>query len=179
MTDQQIDEEFDANGSIFGDDVDMDEIPDDPNFVPEGVYLCTVTSAVLAKTSKGDKVGLTLKYQIVKGEYEFAFPFMEWLWVPKIARGAKALPEEVRAQSRMMKHFVAYGIPKDEHKTVKPADLVGKFVKVRTKNRKGENDTTRINIVDVISADNDDVLTNDELAENGDDVSGSSIADDI
>jgi hypothetical protein len=167
MTD--IDEEFDANAAIFGDDVDLDEIPDDPNYIPEGVYLCSITGAVLKKTAKGDKVGMTIKYQIIAGEYDSAFPFTEWLWVPRVKPGEKPTPEETRARSRMMNHFLAYGFPKDEHKTIQPSHLVDRQVKVQTRNKKQDDGTSRINIVNVLSVD-DDILTSAEKASGNSDL---------
>src|SRR5690349_19354591 len=107
MSDMVETEELDDN--IFGGSIDIDEIPDNPNHLPEGTYTCRITKAVLKKTNAGDKVGLTLTYQIQDGEYKTMFPFTEWLWVPTSPSGDDGTWtfEETRAQSRLKKRYEA------------------------------------------------------------------------
>lgn len=146
-------------GSIFDDDIDVDEIPDNPNHLPEDVYTCRIANAVLKLTAKKDKVGLTISYQISEGDYSSSFPFTEWLWCPRKRKdeNGEVIPftvEETRANSKLKKRYESFGIGADEFKTTKPKDLIGIYVKVRTKNRT-QDDNERINVVQVLPVDDD------------------------
>lgn len=145
--------------AIFGGNIDLDEIPDDPNYLPEDVYTCRITKAVAKATANGDKVGLTITYQITEGEYSSAFPFTEWLQIPQIPRkkdGSLTRPltvEEKKQFSRLKNHFTAYGFGADEILSVKPDALIGRYAKVKTSNKKQDDGTTRISIRAVMSVD--------------------------
>lgn len=146
------DEDLDLTGAIFGDDVDIDDIPDNPNHLPAGTYLCKIVDATLKLTRSKDKVGLTIKYQISEGEYSANWPFTEWLWVPR-SKPEDRTPEETRAFSRLKGHYKAYGFGADEMKKVSAKDLLGRMVLVTTKNRNENSSDEQIQIVNVQSPD--------------------------
>lgn len=149
--------EIGLDESIFDDDIDVDAIPDNPNHLPEDTYLCRITKAVLKLTAKKDKIGLTLTYQITEGKYAVMFPFTEWLWCPRKPKDAgpdfEWSPEEIRANSRLKKHFEAAGFGADEYRKTKPSELIGKYILVRTKNKKDSDDMERVNVAGVLSPD--------------------------
>lgn len=143
-------------GSIFDGalDINIDEIPDNPNHLPEDVYTCRVTKAVMALTKKKDKVGLTITYQITEGPFKTSFPFSEWLQVPR-SSDIHTEDDKVEAQrmlSKIKNRYIAMGIPADEMKDVQTQDLLNRLVKVRTKN-KTQDGTERINISSVMAVD--------------------------
>lgn len=149
-------DDIDLDGALFDDSLEIDEIPDNPNHLPDDVYTCQVMNAELKLTANKDKVGITLKYQIVDGPYSTAFPFTEWLWVPRAKKDpetGKLIPftvDEQRANSRLKKHFIAAGFGADEMKGKGAKDFLGKFMKVRTRNKKDNNGMDRPNVVDVM-----------------------------
>jgi hypothetical protein len=158
MTDVTETEEI--TGSIFDDEIDVDEIPDNPNHLPEDVYTCRISNAVLKPTAKKDKIGLTISYQISEGDYASSFPFTEWLWCPRRQRdeAGELIPftvEETRANSKLKKRYTAFGIGADEFKTTGPKDLIGLYVKVRTKNVT-QDDNERIKVVQVLPVGDDE-----------------------
>jgi len=149
MSDFSYLEDLDLEGTIFTDDVEIDEIPDNPNHLPEDTYTCQITEASMGLTNKKDKVGLTIKYQIVEGAYSTAFPFTEWIQVPVKAPGQEEwTPEQIKMQSRIKKHYEAAGFGADEMKGIKPSMMIGRILKVTTKNKK-DGDFERINIFSV------------------------------
>jgi len=160
MTDAVETSELDD--SIFGDDVDIDDIPDNPNHLPEDIYVCRISKAVMKPTNAGDKVGLTLTYQIIEGPYSSSFPFTEWLWIPKVEKGVELTVEEIRANSRLKNHFISAGFGADEIRGKKPRDLIGKVLKVKTRNKMDKDKNERINISNVMAAEDGHVSGSDE-----------------
>jgi hypothetical protein len=161
--------------SIFDDDIDVDEIPDNPNHLPEDTYTCRIIKADLKPTKNGDKIGLTLNYQITEGPYSTAFPITEWLWCPRkprkedgsVDKDYEWTPEETRANSRLKKHFLAAGYGIDEVRKTKPSELIGKYIKVRTKNKTDDSGMERVNVAGVLAVSSGDGL--DEFAGKNDD----------
>lgn len=157
---------------IFGDDVDIDDIPDNPNHLPEDTYICRITKAEMRPTkNNAQKIGLTITYQIDEGEYASAWPFTEWLEVVR-KKVEDCNPDEKKAYSRMKKHFKAWGYPADSFKGVKPADLVGKYCKVRTRNKKDKDDPTieRINVTGVFLVDDSSGESLNDFTEDDNDI---------
>jgi len=95
----------------FFDGVDIDDIPDNPNELPNNTYKFRVTSAKFGKTQAGDKYGITFKYQIIEGAWSSFFPLTEWLRVPE-----KDMPkdEKKRFLSYLKQRFVAFGFAPEE-----------------------------------------------------------------
>lgn len=160
-------DENELTGSIFDDDVDLDEIPDNPNHLPADVYTCQITKAILKKAKSG-KIGLIITYQIKEGPYNSFWPFTEWLWAPRraemLADDEKDRVSAMRANSTIKKRYVAFGIPADEMKKTEPKDLVGLMVRVQTFNKNEDdqdgNAVERIKIRNVMSA--EDYVGSDE-----------------
>lgn len=112
-------------------DVEIDDIPDDPNALPNNTYKFKVTSAVFAKTktdpSKPDKVikdGITFKYQIVEGAWSSFFPLVDWVQVPD--KNTKA-DEVSRMLSALKMRLLAFGFTVEEIKDFSP-DMVSDCV---------------------------------------------------
>lgn len=135
------------NDDIFGADIDIDEIPDNPNYIPDDVYLARVTKSVMKPTNAKDKVGITISYQIIEGDYSSAFPINEWLQVPQIAKGEKPTVDDMRMLSKIKLRVISFGFGVDELKGLKPRDYIGREVKIKTVNRKDkQSDEMRPNI---------------------------------
>lgn len=96
--------------SFFG-DIDIDDVPDNPNELPNNTYKFRVISAKFGKTRAGDKVGITFKYQIVEGSWSSFFPLNEWVRVPE-----PTLPEDERERmlSYLKMRLLAFGFTPEE-----------------------------------------------------------------
>lgn len=120
----------------FFKNVSVSDIPDDPNYIPDGLYRMKVLTAETKATNSGDKKGLNIQWQIVEGNYQAAFPVWEWVWIPEIEEGREELTfEENRAFSRLVQHFNAMGFGADELDDLKDDDLIGREANVRLKNK--------------------------------------------
>lgn len=145
MSDDTATEEL--TGSIFDDDIDVDDIPDNPNHLPEDTYICRVAKAVLKPTANKDKIGLTISYQIIEGPYRTMFPFTEWLHVPRKSE-IETEEDKVKAarnNAKLKQRYIAFGIPADEFKSTTPQDLLNREVMVKTQNKK-QDGQERINV---------------------------------
>ncbi|MFE1914999.1 hypothetical protein [Streptomyces anandii] len=98
----------------FFDSVNVDDIPDNPNELPNNTYKFQVISAVLDKTKNGDKTGITFKYQIIEGPWSNFFPIVDWVRVPD----GNVKPDEVqRMLSYLKMRLLAFGFSIDEIQT--------------------------------------------------------------
>lgn len=66
--------------SLFDNDLNWDEVKDDPFFKPDGVYVCSITEAVKRASKKGGR-GLSLTYTINEGEKK-GQRIQEWKTIP-------------------------------------------------------------------------------------------------
>ena len=153
-------------------DVEVDDIPDDPNELPNNTYMFKVTSAVIAKTKanpnkpeKAIKTGITWKYQIIEGAWSTFFPLSDWVQCPD----ENTKPEEVtRMLSNIKMRLLAFGFSVDEIKDFGPemiTETVGRNFYGTTYLRKDkETQRTNININKFKPIDDDDVdlMGNDE-----------------
>lgn len=159
MTENNTDE---ISGSIFDDDVDLDEIPDSANHLPADTYFCRVTKAILKKSERTGKIGLIISYQVSEGPYSTMFPITEWLWAPRgkdiRSDDEKVRVDAIRANAKIKERYVAFGIPADEMKSAEPKDLIGAFVRVKTYNKDEKdqdgNQQERIKVQKVMPAEN-------------------------
>ena len=90
----------------YFDDVDANEIPDNPNELPNDTYKMKVISAKLAPTNAGDKTGITFKYQIIEGPWSTFFPISDWVQVPD---GKMPKDERTRHLSNLKMRLLAWG----------------------------------------------------------------------
>lgn len=105
--------------------VDVDDVPDNPNELPNNTYKFQVTSAVLKPTNSGDKTGITFKYQIVDGSWSNFFPLVDWVRVPD----GNSKPDEVnRMLSYIKMRLLAFGFTPDEIQEFGP-EMVDKCIK--------------------------------------------------
>lgn len=95
----------------FFDSVNVDDIPDNPNELPNNTYLFQVTSAELKPTKDGSKTGITFKYQIIEGAWSTFFPLVDWVRVPDANCKADEIP---RMLSYLKMRLLAFGFTPDE-----------------------------------------------------------------
>lgn len=128
----------------FG-DVDIDDIPDNPNELPNNTYLFQVTAAEVGPNKAKDKTQIAFKYQIIDGAWQSFFPLGDWVRVPD----NKTKPEEIgRMLSYLKMRLLAWGftIPEiqafgkgDEKKTIGR-----KFYGTTSAKKDGDNTNFRI-----------------------------------
>jgi hypothetical protein len=136
--------EFDNTESWF--DTDVDDIPDDPNNLPNNTYHFRVISAKLAPTANKDKTGITFKYQIVEGAYSSFFPLVDWVRVPD-AKVPK--DERQRMLSYLKMRLLAFGYTPAEIQKFGPKmvnDCVNREFYGTTSSKK-DGDRTNIKVV--------------------------------
>lgn len=93
------------------DSVNVNDIPDNPNELPDNTYKFQVTSAVLNPTKDKTKTGITFKYQIVEGAWSNFFPLVDWVRVPD----SNTKPDEIeRMLSYLKMRLLAFGFTPDE-----------------------------------------------------------------
>jgi hypothetical protein len=97
----------------------VDDIPDNPNELPNNTYKFRVISAVLKPTQpkqvngvmQAPKTGITFKYQIVEGSWANFFPLSDWVRVPD----ENCKPDEIdRMLSYLKMRLLAFGFTPDE-----------------------------------------------------------------
>lgn len=103
------------------DSVNVDDIPDNPNELPNNTYKFQVTSAELKPTRDGSKTGITFKYQIIEGAWSNFFPLVDWVRVPD----ANTKPDEIeRMLSYLKMRLLAFGFTPDEIQGFEPGSEV-------------------------------------------------------
>lgn len=139
-------EEIYDEDSFFG-DTNVDDVPDNPNELPNNTYEFRVTSAKFGKTNAGDKVGITFKYQIVKGSWATFFPLNEWVRVPD---RHMANDEKQRTLSYLKMRLLAFGFTPEEIQRFKPSmvtECVGREFYGTTSTKKDKDGRTNIRVV--------------------------------
>lgn len=117
-----------------------DDVPEDPWFLPENTYACTVQKAEMGISKNRPQrsenvpgtgqpnVGLTITFAVDEGEFEGS-QFKLW-------RSASPYDDR-RTKSFLLQTLTALGIPRERVNTVEPDDLVGRRALVTTVNRNG------------------------------------------
>lgn len=93
------------------DDVEIDDIPDNPNELPDNTYKFRVISAKVGPTKDGSKTGITFKYQIVEGDWATFFPLTDWVQVPEDSHSGDAAK---RMLSFIKMRLLGFGLTSDE-----------------------------------------------------------------
>lgn len=137
----------DYNEDSFFGDTDVDDVPDNPNDLPNNTYKFRVISAKYGKTNAGDKVGITFKYQIVEGAWSTFFPLNEWVRVPE-----KTLPKDERKRllGYLKMHFLGFGFTPEEIQGLKPSmvtECVGREFYGTTSTKRDKDGRTNIRVV--------------------------------
>jgi len=108
---------------LFG-DLDVASAKDNPNEIPPNTYHCVVTKVATAPTRNGEKLGMTITYKILSGDYE-GKSFTEWKEIPQPVDPRNPTKDEERAISFIKQRLVSLGIPSDQMNSLKPDDLIG------------------------------------------------------
>lgn len=136
-----------AFDSFFEGVDDIEDVDNDPFFMPDGVYLWRITEAA-AKVSKSGKLGLNIKLKVEEGPYKGNTQWGPWRHIPKLSDPdmveakesgnddviAEAMVKFKKKQAQLRSDFEAFGVPADEMKGLNPKDLVNRLVKGRIKN---------------------------------------------
>lgn len=95
----------------FFDGEDVNEIPDNPNELPNDTYKFQVISAELKPTNDGSKTGIVFKYQILEGPWKSFFPISDWVQVPD---QNTRKDEKGRMLSNLKMRLLVWGFPIEE-----------------------------------------------------------------
>ncbi len=133
----------------------VDDIPDNPNELPNNTYKFQVISAVLKETNKRTdannnpiptKTGITFKYQIIEGPWSNFFPLVDWVRVPD----NNCKPDEIdRMLSYLKMRLLAFGFAPEEIQEFGPGSEMKTLKRVfyGTTSIKKQNDQTNIKVV--------------------------------
>lgn len=147
-------------GRLAEKNVKIDEIPDNPNFIPDNTYKCCVVGAEEKLTQNEDKNGLTIEWQIVEGDFTSAFPFKHWLQIPLDDQPDEyySSPEVMKMMSYVKKLYLGLGFTEDELATVETQDLITREAYVTVKNRQNKKNPeyTNLNVTGVRSIEDGD-----------------------
>lgn len=125
---------------------DIDDIPDDPNSLPNNTYVFQVTGAKLGPTKDKSKNGITFRYQIIEGAWSTFFPITDWVQVPDDSVKA----EEVdRMLSSIKMRLLAFGFPPEKIQKFGPKmveSCIGRKFFGTTNIRKDKNDQNQIRV---------------------------------
>lgn len=102
------------------DGTDVDDIPDNPNELPNNTYKFQVISAVHRPTKDNSKTGITFKYQIIEGTWSTFFPLVDWVRTPD---GTMSKDEKDRVLSYLKMRLMAFGFEMDEIQRFGPKTL--------------------------------------------------------
>lgn len=143
----------------FFDDVDVNDISDDPNKLPNNTYLFKITSAKFGPTNDGNKTGITFKYQIVEGAYSTFFPLTDWVRVPD----KNTRPDEKpRMLSYLKMRLLAFGYTPDEIQGFGPKmveDCIGReFFGTTSSKKDPKTDNNQIRVHTFAPRNSDDDL---------------------
>lgn len=150
--------------SGFFDDVNIDDVPDNPNELPNNTYHFRVTSAILADTKNRNNIpnfkpkkGITFKYQITKGSWSTFFPISDWVRVPDNTMNTE---EKKKALSWLKMRLLAWGFSPEEIQKFGSADFPVEACVNRefygTTSTKRENDRVNTKIVKFDPLNDDD-----------------------
>jgi hypothetical protein len=138
--------------------VDIDDVPDNPNVLPDNTYKFNITEAKVGPTKDKSKTGITFRYQIVEGAWSTFFPIVDWVRVPD----AKTPREEIpRILSYIKMRLLAFGFSVEEIQNFGPKMIEQcvnrKFYGTTTvkKGKEGQQDQVRVNKFDPINGDSD------------------------
>lgn len=104
----------------FFDDHDVDDIPDDPNHLPDNTYAFEVVKAEINPTKDGSKTGIVFRYQILNGEWATFFPLSDWVRVPDKNTESDKVS---RILSHLKMRLVGFGFTNDEIQKFSPDNL--------------------------------------------------------
>jgi hypothetical protein len=117
----------------------IDDIPDNPNELPNNTYHFKVTDAQLKPTKDSSKTGITFRYQIIKGSWSNFFPLVDWVRVPD----DKVSPDQLqRLLSYLKMRLLAFGFTPEEIQEFGPDSekkCIGREFYGTTSIRKDEN----------------------------------------
>lgn len=141
----------------FFDGVDIDDVPDNPNELPNDTYKFEVISAKLGPTKDKSKTGITFKYQIIEGGWSTFFPISDWVQTPEEGKTAK--DDAIRMLSALKMRLLAFGFESDEIQTWDKGDEM-KCIKRRffgtTGRQKREGQTDNIRVIKFDTLDSGD-----------------------
>jgi hypothetical protein len=154
------------------DDVDVDDIPDNPNELPNSTYKFKVTSAKFAPTQAGDKRGITFKYQIVEGSWSNFFPLVDWVRVPD---KGMAKDEKERMLSYLKMRLLGFGFAPEDIQSFGPGmvmETLNREFYGTTSAKKDKDNRTNIKVVKF-----DPIEDGAGIADHGIDTSDDSVPD--
>lgn len=124
----------------------VDDIPDDPNALPNNTYHFQVTSAELKPTKDGSKTGITFKYQIISGPWSNFFPLTDWVQVPDEKTPADKIE---RMLSYLKMRLLAFNFTPDEIQEFDKANVPDTIRRefYGTTNLKKDGNNTQIRVV--------------------------------
>lgn len=126
--------------------VNVNDIADNPNELPNNTYHFKITQAELKPTNDGSKTGITFRYQIMSGAYSTFFPLVDWVRVPD----ANTKSDEVeRMLSYLKMRLLAFGYSIEEIQEFGPdmvKGCIGKEFYGTTSMRKDKDNQVNIRV---------------------------------
>lgn len=129
--------EFNADGALFA-GLGLADVSADPWAVADGTHKFIFSEVPDVKpTAKGDKIGITFKYDITEGP-EAGKTHTEWMQIPQAADMSS---DGVRARSFLRARLESLGIPESKFETMQRTDLLNieGWITIET----AKNDPTR------------------------------------
>lgn len=129
------------------DGTNVDDIPDNPNELPNNTYKFRVTSAQHRPTRDNSKTGITFKYQIVEGSWSTFFPLVDWVRTPD---ASMPNDEKQRLLSYLKMRLIAFGFDMGEIQQFGPAMLekcLNREFYGTTSFKKNDDGTSNIKVV--------------------------------
>jgi len=126
--------------NIFG-DLDMNKVANDPWTVEDGTYKMILKEVTAGLTNKGDKRGVTFKWEILESDNPqmMGRNYTEWLEIPTPDDPDNMTDGESRKASRAKSRFLSLGVPEQQVNTVTTGELVGieAIIRLATTNKNG------------------------------------------
>lgn len=125
----------------------VDDIPDNPNELPNNTYKFRVISAQHRPTRDNSKTGITFKYQIVAGPWSTFFPLVDWVRTPE---ASMPKDEKQRLLSYLKMRLIGFGFDMDEIQKFGPSMLdqcLNREFYGTTSFKKNDDNTSNIKLV--------------------------------
>jgi hypothetical protein len=126
---------------------DVDDIPDNPNELPNNTYKFRITAVQHRPTKDNSKTGITFKYQIVEGSWSTFFPLVDWVRTPE---ASMPQDEKQRLLSYLKMRLMAFGFDMGEIQSFGPSALdkcLNREFWGTTNSRKNEDGSVNIKVV--------------------------------
>jgi hypothetical protein len=156
--------------SFFDGVDDIEDVSNDPFFMPDDMYRWRIVEATVSPTKAGDKTGLKIKLQCAEGPFKGNIQWAPWRRIPFQADAdfaellssdddsvkSDAVNAMRKLQAQLRKDFEAYGFGADELKSLNLKDttpFIGREVMGRVRNQTNDVDENERKIIGLYKVD--------------------------